>query len=179
MSRVGNKAINFTEGVTITVSDDNTVLVKGPKGEISFKFSPRIKFEIVGNTVNVSRPTDEKEDKIIHGTSRAILHNMVEGVTSLWTKSLLIEGTGYKANLRGDTVVVAAGYSHLVEMKVPQGITAVLPSQTEVILSGIDKQAVGQFAAEIRAIRGPEPYKGKGIRYKTEIIRRKEGKKAK
>jgi len=179
MSRVGKKAINFATGVSIKVEEDNTVVVKGPKGEISYKFNPRIKIELDGNTIYVKRETDLKEDKINHGTVRALLNNMVEGVTNLWNKTLLIEGTGYKASLSGKILSVAAGYSHIVEKEVPANLEVKLVSPTEIFISGVDKQAVGQFAAEVRAIRKPEPYKGKGIRYKNEIIIRKEGKKAK
>ena len=138
-----------------------------------------MKFEIEGNVLTVIRPTDEIEHKTFHGTTRALLANMVKGVAEGFAKTLVIEGVGYRASIKGNTVVVAAGYSHLVELPIPAGISVTCPSQTEVIVSGIDKQVVGQFAAEIREVRKPEPYKGKGIRYKDEVIRRKEGKKAK
>jgi large subunit ribosomal protein L6 len=179
MSRVGNKIITLAEGVSVTVGDNNFVTVKGPKGEISNTFVPSMEIVVEGNTVKVFRPTDSIKDKTLHGTTRALLHNMVEGVTNEFSKTLQIEGVGYRATLKGNVLVISAGYSHLVEMPIPQGITVVVPTQTEVTVRGIDKQVVGQFASEIRAVRKPEPYLGKGIRYKGEIIRRKEGKKAK
>lgn len=178
MSRIGNKLITFVEGVTVDVQD-NFVTVKGPKGEISRQFSKDMKIEIEGNTIKVSRPSDSIEHKTLHGTTRALLHNMVEGVTHLFAKSLVMEGVGYRAALKDGKLVISAGYSHPVELAIPAGITVETPSATEMKVSGIDKQVVGQFASEIRAVRKPEPYLGKGIRYKDEIIRRKEGKKAK
>ena len=179
MSRIGNKQIIIPEGVTVTVNENNEVVVKGPKGEISNKFHKDMKFEIEGNNVTVVRPSDSIEHKTFHGTTRALLANMVKGVAEGFVKQLVIEGVGYRASIKGNTVVVAAGYSHLVELPIPAGVKVECPSQTEVNVSGIDKQVVGQFAAEIREVRKPEPYKGKGIRYKDEVIRRKEGKKAK
>ncbi len=179
MSRIGNKIINLQAGVSLTVADNNYVTVTGPKGELSFAFNPKMKFNIDGTTVTISRPTDSIEDKTIHGTTRAVLNNMTTGVVSGFQKILTIEGVGYRASLKGNVLVIAAGYSHLVELEIPKGLTVVCPTQTEVQVSGIDKQLVGQFSAEIRNVRRPEPYLGKGIRYKNEIIRRKEGKKAK
>lgn len=179
MSRVGNKLITLAQGVTVTVDPNNHVVVKGPKGEISCDFHEDMKIEVADNTVKVSRPSDSIKHKTLHGTTRALLHNMVEGVSKEFTKSLEIQGTGYRATLKGNTLVVSAGYSHLVEMPIPAGITVACPTPTEVQLRGVDKQAIGQFASEIRAVRKPEPYLGKGIRYKGEVVRRKEGKKAK
>ena len=179
MSRIGKKAVTIPAGVTVTVEDNNFVTVKGPKGEISFGFEKDINIEVKDGGVHVSRPNDEKALRQLHGTTRALINNMVKGVTDGWSKKLLIEGVGYRASLKGNTLVVAAGYSHLVELPIPQGLKVVCPSQTEVNISGIDKQLVGQFAAEVREVRKPEPYKGKGIRYSDEVIRRKEGKKAK
>lgn len=179
MSRVGNKVITFVEGVSITVDDNNTVHVKGPKGEISRTFDSSMDVVIEGNTVKVVRPSDSIKHKTLHGTTRALLHNMVEGVTNEFAKTLEIQGVGYRAQLKGNVLVINAGYSHLVEMPVPAGLTVVVSTPTEVTVRGIDKQAVGQFASEIRAVRKPEPYLGKGIRYKGEAVRRKEGKKAK
>lgn len=179
MSRVGNKSITIPEGVNVSVDDKNFVVVKGPKGELSFGFNAKMKVIIDGNILKVERPSDSIEDKTLHGTTRALLHNMVQGVTTEYSKTLLMEGVGYKATLQGKKLVISAGYSHLVEMPLPDGITVVVSSPTEFSIQGIDKQKVGQFAAEIRAIRKPEPYLGKGIRYKDEVVRRKEGKKAK
>ena len=179
MSRIGNKLIQLPEGVSLTVEGKNFVTVKGPKGEISFQFNEKMGIEINGQEVKVTRPSDSIEDKTIHGTTRAVLNNMVVGVSQGYAKTLLIEGVGYRASLKGNTLVIAAGYSHLVELAIPEGLKVVCPSQTEINISGIDKQLVGEFAANVRKVRKPEPYKGKGIRYKDEIIRRKEGKKAK
>ncbi len=179
MSRVGNKLITLSEGVSVTVDENNNVIVKGPKGQISREFSENMTISVEGNTVKVVRPSDSIKDKTLHGTTRALLHNMVEGVTNEFAKTLEIQGVGYRAQLKGNVLVINAGYSHLVEMPVPAGITVVVSTPTEVTIRGIDKQVVGQFASEIRAVRKPEPYLGKGIRYKGEIIRRKEGKKAK
>lgn len=179
MSRIGNKVITLTEGVTVDVQPNNFVVVKGPKGEISAKLDPRITIEVDGLHVKVKRPDDTQESKTIHGTTRANLHNMVEGVTKEFTKGLEVRGTGYRVSLNGKTLVVAAGYSHLVELPIPEGIKVEVPTQTEIVLRGVNKQVVGEFAAEIRAVRKPEPYLGKGIRYKGEVVRHKEGKKAK
>ena len=140
---------------------------------------PDIIVEVEGNQINVKRPTDDKNHRALHGTTRALIHNMVVGVSEGFTKILEINGVGYRAQLQGDTLVVSAGYSHTVPMKLPEGIKVVCPTPTEIQITGCDKQVVGEFAAEIRAIRKPEPYKGKGIRYQGEYVRRKEGKKAK
>ena len=179
MSRIGNKLILLPAGVTLTVEDKNLVTVKGPKGELSYQFNENMTIEVNGTEVKVVRPDDSIFNKTIHGTTRAVLNNMVVGVSEGYSKTLLIEGVGYRASLKGNTLVVAAGYSHLVEMEIPQGLTVNCPSQTEIKISGIDKQLVGEFTANVRKIRKPEPYKGKGIRYSDEVIRRKEGKKAK
>ncbi|MDD3348031.1 MAG: 50S ribosomal protein L6 [Bacilli bacterium] len=179
MSRVGNKIIKLTDGVSVEVNPGNFVVVKGPKGEISQQLCPKMTIEIAGSDIKVTRPSDSQEHRTLHGTTRALLHNMIEGVTNGFVRGLEIQGTGYRASLKGNVLVVAAGYSHLVEMPIPEGLTIEVPTQTEVVIKGIDKQVVGQFAAEVRAVRKPEPYLGKGIRYKGEIVRRKEGKKAK
>lgn len=179
MSRVGNKAIHLQQGVTVTVEENNNVIVNGPKGQSSFVFNPDIKIEVQEDTVKVSRPSDSIVHKTLHGTTRAVLNNMIEGVTNGFSRGLAIEGVGYRATLQGKKLVLAAGYSHLVELEVPEGLTVEVPTPTEINVKGIDKQAVGQFAAIIRSVRKPEPYHGKGIRYKTEVVRRKEGKKAK
>ncbi len=179
MSRIGKKAIHLPAGVSVTLGENNHVAVSGPKGKCEFSFHEDMKIEVQENVIHITRPSDSIEHKTVHGTTRALLNNMVHGVHDGFTKSLLIEGVGYRASLKGNTLVVAAGYSHLVEMPIPEGLSVKVPQPTEINIEGIDKQKVGQFAAEIRAVRKPEPYKGKGIRYKTEVIRRKEGKKAK
>lgn len=179
MSRIGNKLIVIPAGVTVTVEDNNHVIVKGPKGTIDYTFVPSMKIEVEEGQIKISRPNDSIEHKTLHGTTRALLHNMVEGVANGFSRTLEIQGVGYRAALQGKTLVVSAGYSHTVEMPIPEGITVVVPSQTEITISGVDKQKVGQFAAEVRAVRPPEPYKGKGIRYKGEAVRRKESKKSK
>ena len=179
MSRIGNKLITLAEGVTVDVQADNFVTVKGPKGEISYKFSNEMTIEVEGNTVKVTRPSDSIKHKALHGTTRALLNNMIYGATNLFTKTLVMEGVGYRAALKDGKLVISAGYSHPVELVIPEGVKVETPSATEMVLSGVNKQVVGQFASEIRAVRKPEPYLGKGIRYKDEVIRRKEGKKAK
>jgi len=179
MSRIGNKAIKLQEGVTVNVEENNLVVVKGPKGTISYKFRPEMKINIEDNHVTVVRPNDSIEYRALHGTTRAIINNMVNGVTHGFTRELTIEGVGYRAQLSGRVLVINAGYSHLVEMPIPEGLEVKLNSPTEIVISGIDKQLVGEFAAHVRGVRPPEPYQGKGIRYKNEVVRRKEGKKAK
>ena len=179
MSRIGNKAILVPAGVTISVAEGNLVTVKGPKGELSFQFNSELEINVSATEVVVKRPNDSKEMKTIHGTTRALLNNMVVGVSQGFKKTLEINGVGYRAALQGNKLVVSAGYSHNVEMVVPAGLKVELPKNTNIVISGIDKQLVGQFAAEIREIRKPEPYKGKGIKYDYETIRRKEGKTAK
>ena len=177
MSRIGNKVINLPAGVTCTVAADNTAVVKGPKGELSFKFNSEIQILVEETTITLTRPNDNV--KALHGTSRAVLANMVKGVSEGFTKKLVITGVGYRAALQGNTLVVSAGYSHTCDMPIPEGVNVELPKNTQIIISGIDKQVVGQFAANVRAVRKPEPYKGKGIKYADEHIRRKEGKTAK
>ncbi len=179
MSRIGNKAIPVPAGVTISVAEGNLVTVKGSKGELSFQFNSELEINVSATEVVVKRPNDSKEMKTIHGTTRALLNNMVVGVSQGFKKNLEINGVGYRAALQGNKLVVSAGYSHNVEMEIPAGLKVELPKNTNIVISGIDKQLVGQFAAEIREIRKPEPYKGKGIKYDYETIRRKEGKTAK
>jgi large subunit ribosomal protein L6 len=178
MSRIGNKHIVIPAGVEV-VLEGNTITTKGPKGTLSFEYNPVLKIEQNGNELVLSRSSDSKFHHSLHGTTRALVNNMVVGVSEGFTRILEIQGVGYRAQLQGDTLVVNAGYSHPVNMKLPEGIKVVCPSPTEIQISGCDKQVVGEFAAEIRAIRKPEPYKGKGIRYQGEYVRRKEGKKAK
>jgi len=179
MSRIGNKAIQVPAGVTISVAEGNLVTVKGSKGELSFQFNSELEINVSATECVVKRPNNSKEMKTIHGTTRALLNNMVIGVSEGFKKTLEINGVGYRAALQGNKLVVSAGYSHNVEMVIPAGLKVELPKNTTIVISGIDKQLVGQFAAEIREIRKPEPYKGKGIKYDYETIRRKEGKTAK
>lgn len=179
MSRIGNKLITLQSGVTVTVDENNNVLVKGPKGEISNNFVSDIQIVVEDSNVKVIRPSDSIKHRSLHGTTRSLLNNMIVGVTEGFTKTLEIHGVGYRAQLRDNVLVVNAGFSHLVEMPIPEGLSVTVPTPNEINIHGIDKQLVGQFAAEIREIRKPEPYKGKGIRYRGEVVRRKEGKKAK
>jgi large subunit ribosomal protein L6 len=179
MSRIGNKAINLPAGVTVEVKENNQVTVKGPKGELCAQFNNELEISVEATQVVVKRPNDTKEVKTIHGTTRALLNNMIVGVSTGFKKQLEINGVGYRAQLQGNKLIVSAGYSHTVDMEIPAGLKVELPKNTTIIISGIDKQLVGQFAAEIREIRKPEPYKGKGIKYDYEHIRRKEGKTAK
>lgn len=178
MSRIGNKHIDIPAGVEVKV-EGNVISVKGPKGALDYEFNHEMKVMVDGNQIFVKRPSDDKDHRALHGTTRALIHNMVVGVSEGFTKVLEINGVGYRAQIQGDTLTVFAGYSHNVPMKLPEDIKVVCPTPTEIHISGYDKQVVGEFAAEIRAIRKPEPYKGKGIRYQGEYVRRKEGKKAK
>lgn len=178
MSRIGNKHIDIPQGVTVTLNG-NQITVKGPKGELTETINKDMIVKIDGNVLTVARPSDDKEHRSMHGTTRANIHNMIVGCSEGFKKILEIVGVGYRANLQGDTLVLNAGYSHLVNLKVPAGLTVVCPTQTEIHISGCEKQVVGEFAAIIRKVRKPEPYKGKGIHYQGEHIRRKEGKKAK
>jgi large subunit ribosomal protein L6 len=176
MSRVGNKPIEVPGGVTIDVATDNTVSVKGPKGELSRTFNADIKINVQDNEITVERPSDNKEHRALHGTTRSVLNNMVIGVTNGYERALEIIGVGYRASKSGNKLVLNVGYSHPVEIVPEQGIDIEVPSNTKVIVKGIDKQRVGEVAANIRSVRSPEPYKGKGIRYEGEFVRRKEGK---
>ena len=178
MSRIGNKHIVLPAGVTFE-QNGNTVTVKGPKGQLEYTYNTDLTVEVNGNEVVVTRPTDGKFHRTIHGTTRALLNNMVVGVSNGFEKVLEINGTGYRAQLQGKVLVVNAGYSHPVNLEIPAGLTVTVPTPTEIHVAGCDKHLVGQFAADIRIIRKPEPYKGKGIRYRGEYVRRKEGKKAK
>ena len=177
MSRIGNRKIEVPAGVTVTV-EENTVTVKGSKGELSLDTVKDIKVELNENTITVTRSNDEKQTRAMHGTTNANIKNMIKGVTDGFSKGLEIIGVGYRFNVKGTNLVVNAGYSHPVELAIPEGLTVEQVSNTEINVKGIDKTLVGKFAAEIRDVRGPEPYKGKGIRYKGEYVRRKEGKKA-
>ena len=177
MSRIGNRKIVVPNGVTVT-NENNVVTVKGPKGELSLELVKDIQVNIEENNLTVTRPNDEKATKAMHGTTNANIQNMIKGVTEGFQKGLEIIGVGYRFNVKGNTLVINAGYSHPVELSVPTGLTVEAISNTEITVKGIDKVLVGKFAAEIRSVREPEPYKGKGIRYKDEFVRRKEGKKA-
>ena len=175
MSRIGNRKIEVPEGVTVKVEND-IVTVTGPKGSLSQKMLKGISLEQEGNTITLTRVNDEA--KAMHGTMNALLHNMILGVTKGYEKGLEIIGVGYRFNVTGNKLTINAGYSHPVVMNVPEGLTVEAPSNTEIVIKGIDKVLVGEFAANVRKVRKPEPYKGKGIRYKDEHIQRKEGKKA-
>ncbi|BFQ94974.1 50S ribosomal protein L6 [Enterococcus cecorum] len=175
MSRIGNKVVVLPQGVEVK-QNGNEVTVKGPKGELTRTFSEDIKMNIEGNEVTFTRPNDSKEMKTIHGTTRAIFHNMVVGVSEGFQKALELIGVGYRAQLQGSKLVLNVGYSHPVEITAPAGVTFEVPSNTQVVVKGISKEAVGEIAANIRGVRPPEPYKGKGIRYVGEYVRRKEGK---
>ena len=175
MSRIGNRKIEVPEGVTVKVEND-IVTVTGPKGSLSQKMLKGISLEQEGNTITLTRVNDAA--KAMHGTMNALLHNMILGVTKGSEKGLEIIGVGYRFNVAGNKLTINAGYSHPVVMNVPEGLTVEAPSNTEIVVKGIDKVLVGEFAANVRKVRKPEPYKGKGIRYKDEHIQRKEGKKA-
>lgn len=178
MSRIGNKAITIPEGVEITVSSSNEVTVKGPKGTLTRQFSPLMVIEVKDGQLTVARPNEEKHTKQLHGTTRALIANMIEGCHQEFVKELEIIGIGFRAAITGNKLTMNIGYSHPVEMLIEEGIKVECPSATTIKVSGIDKQRVGEFAANVRSKRKPEPYKGKGIRYKGEHIRRKEGKTA-
>ncbi len=177
MSRVGRKPVSVPKGVTITQSGQQ-LKIKGPKGELSDQFHPNIKIEVKDGQVLVSRPNDEKQNKALHGLTRALIQNMIRGVTTEYSKTLDIVGVGYRAELKGKNVLLNIGYSHPIYIVPPDGVTLQTPTQTQIVVSGIDKQLVGQVAAKIRSIRKPEPYKGKGIKYSDEQIQRKAGKAA-
>lgn len=176
MSRIGIKPVDLPAGVEVKVDANNAVTVKGPKGELTEQISKLLKVEVKDGVVTVSRSSDTKAHKEQHGLARTLIDNMVVGVTNGYEKKLELVGVGYKAEKKGKTLVLNLGFSHPVELEDPEGITTEAPSATEVVVKGIDKAVVGNYAANIRAWRKPEPYKGKGIRYAGEHIRRKEGK---
>ncbi len=176
MSRIGKLPITVPKGVTVTVSQDNTVTVKGPKGELSQWVNRDITVHQEGNVLTLARPTDSKPHKALHGLYRSLVNNMVVGVTEGFSKSLELVGTGYRAAAEGKKLTLNVGYSHPVVFDAPANITFETPAPTKIVVKGIDKQQVGSLAADIRAVREPEPYLGKGIKYETERIRRKEGK---
>ena len=177
MSRIGNRVLTIPAGVTVT-NEDGRITVKGPKGELSLNINPNLKVSIEGAEIKVERNSEIKTTKQIHGTTNSLIENMIKGVSEGYEKGLEILGVGYRFNVKGKVLEVSAGYSHKVNLDIPEGITVTSDSATEITVKGIDKEAVGKFAAEIREVRKPEPYKGKGIRYKGEYVRRKEGKKA-
>ncbi len=176
MSRVGKMPIAIPAGVTVDVAENNLVTVKGPKGELTRQFASEMTIAVEGTEIVVARPNDLKRNKALHGLTRALLNNMVIGVTNGFQKTLLIVGVGYKAAMAGKDLSLSLGYSHPITYVAPEGITIEVPEQTKIVVKGISKELVGQVAAEIREYRLPEPYKGKGIKYETETIRRKVGK---
>lgn len=176
MSRIGKLPVGVPAGVTITVADGNVVTVKGPKGELTQKISEKLSIKQEDGQLLVERPSDAKEYRALHGLSRTLINNMVVGVTDGYSKSLDVVGVGYRAQMQGKKLVLSVGYSHPVEFDEIPGITFEVPNANNIIISGIDKQLVGQVAANVRIVRPPEPYKGKGIRYSDEHVRRKAGK---
>ena len=176
MSRIGRMPIAIPSGVTVEVAENNKVTVKGPKGTLERVLPEAMDIKKDGEEIVVTRPNDLKKNKALHGLTRTLIYNMVIGVTEGYEKVLEVNGVGYRAQKQGKKLVLSLGYSHPVEMEDPEGIETVLDGQNKIIVKGIDKEKVGQYAAEIRSKRAPEPYKGKGIKYDTEVIRRKVGK---
>ena len=181
MSRIGKQLITIPTGVTVAINPDQKqmVTVTGPKGSLELNIPSKINVEIVDNHIKISRVSEEKKVKACHGSTRAHLNNMVLGVQNFWTKELEIKGTGYKASLNGNKLKLLVGFIHPVEIVAPQGVEFQVPEETKIIVSGTDRMKVGQTASNIRKVRPPEPYKGKGIRYQNEFIKLKAGKKAK
>lgn len=177
MSRIGKKPIEIPKGVTVT-KKEGALIVKGPKGQLENQFHPNISIEIKDSTITVNRPDDLKESKTLHGLTRALIQNMIFGVTKEYQKTLDIVGVGYRAELKGKNLLINIGYSHPIYFIPPDGINLQTPQPTQIVISGVDKQLVGMIAAKIRSIRKPEPYKGKGIKYSDEHILRKAGKTA-
>ncbi len=175
MSRIGKRPVEVPGDVTVKI-DGSQVSVKGPKGELQRTFHPEITLTLDNSTITVSRPSDEPRHKALHGLSRTLMANMVEGVTKGYVKQLEITGVGYKAELKPYGLLMSLGYSHTIEVKAPKGVKLSAPQPTQVVVEGADKEAVGRVASEIRKLRKPEPYKGKGVRYAGEVIRRKAGK---
>ena len=176
MSRIGRLPIAIPAGVTVEIAENNKVTVKGPKGTLERVLPTEMKIEKDGESIVVTRPNDLKRMKSLHGLTRTLINNMVVGVTAGYKKELEVNGVGYKAQKQGKTLVLSLGYSHPVEMTDPEGVDSAVEGQNKIIITGIDKEKVGQYAAEIRDKRRPEPYKGKGIKYSDEVIRRKVGK---
>lgn len=176
MSRIGVKPIAIPNGVEVNINDKNYIIVKGPKGKLEQQLSKDMNISVADNTLNVERPTENKKHKSLHGLTRTLVANMIEGVTNGYSKELEIVGVGYRAQKQGKKLVLNLGFSHPVEMEDPEGIEVEVPGNNKIVVKGIDKQKVGNYAAVIRDLRRPEPYKGKGIKYAGEYIRRKEGK---
>ena len=176
MSRIGKKPVVIPAGVTVNVAEGNVVTVKGPLGELTHTFHADMIIAVEGNVLSVSRPTDEAQHRALHGLTRTLINNMVDGVSKGYSKTLDVNGVGYRCEKKGTQLVMRLGFSHEVFVNEIPGITIEVPTPNQIIIKGIDKQVVGQFAAEVRSKRPPEPYKGKGIKYSTEVIRRKVGK---
>ncbi|HLS52949.1 MAG TPA: 50S ribosomal protein L6 [Tissierellaceae bacterium] len=176
MSRIGLRPINIPSGVEINIKENNVVEVKGPKGQLTQQIDPAMKLKIEDNILTIERPTETKRHKSLHGLSRTLIANMIEGVTEGYSKELEIIGTGYRAQKQGKKLILGLGFSHPIELEDPEGIEVEVPAANKIIVRGIDKQKVGNYAAVIREFRKPEPYKGKGIRYADEQVRRKVGK---
>ena len=176
MSRIGRAPIAIPAGVEIKIEENNVVTVKGPKGTLTRQFHPNMTIAQEGAELKVTRPNDAKENRALHGLTRTLLHNMVVGVTEGYKKTLDVNGVGYRVAMEGGKLVMNLGFSHQVIMEAPEGITIETPTANQIVISGYDKQLVGQFAAKVREKRPPEPYKGKGIKYSDEVIRRKVGK---
>jgi len=176
MSRIGRMPIAVPAGVTVDIAENNKVTVKGPKGTLERVLPEEMEIKMEGEEIKVSRPSDIKKMKSLHGLTRTLINNMVIGVTEGFSKELEVNGVGYRAQKKGKTLVLSLGYSHPVEMEDPEGLEIIVEGQNKIIVKGIDKEKVGQYAAEIREKRAPEPYKGKGIKYADEVIRRKVGK---
>ena len=175
MSRIGRAPITIPAGVEVKVDENNHITVKGPKGTLEMTAVPQMKIEVENGVLHVIRPDDEKENRALHGLTRSLIHNMVVGVTEGFSKNLEVNGVGYRVAKEGKKLVMNVGFSHQVIVEEIDGITIDVPNPNAIVISGIDKQKVGQFAAEVRGKRPPEPYKGKGIKYADEVIRRKEG----
>ncbi|MDF2948400.1 MAG: rplF [Sedimentibacter sp.] len=176
MSRIGIKPVNIPANVEVSIDKNNYAIVKGPKGQIEQQLAKAMEIKVEGSEINVSRPNDEKENRSLHGLTRTLISNMVVGVTDGFTKTLEIVGVGYRAQKQGSKLVLNLGFSHPVEMEDPNGIETAVEGTNKIVVKGIDKQQVGNYAAVIRDWRRPEPYKGKGIKYSNEVVRRKAGK---
>lgn len=176
MSRIGKQPITIPNSVEVKIDNNNVITVKGPKGTLTRELHKAMKVEIADKVITVTRPSEQKEHKSLHGLTRTLVNNMIIGVTEGYQKTLEIHGIGYRALKQGKKLVMTLGFSHPVEMEEPEGLTIEVPQQDRVVVKGIDKQAVGEFAAKIKTKRPPEPYKGKGIRLEGEVIKRKEGK---
>lgn len=176
MSRIGFKPINIPSGVEVELDNNNLIKFKGPRGSVEGQLNPEIEVVIKDNVITVNRPSEKKNHKSLHGLTRSLINNMLEGVVTGYSKTLIIEGTGYRAQKQGNKLVLNLGYSHPIELEEPEGIEIEVPKANQIIIKGADKQKVGSCAAVIRDLRKPEPYKGKGIKYENEVIKRKVGK---